>query len=494
MLFTTTSFVLLYLPIVVVGFFLIGRHSPTWAASWLFLASMFFYGYWMPQYTLLLLASISVNFYVGVRIAELVRTDQRRTARFWLTAGIVTNLALLGYFKYFNFVIASLNAALGLNLTFAMVTLPIGISFFTFTQIAFLADAYQKDLREYRFPHYGLFVSYFPHLVAGPVLHHAQMMPQFGQASTYRFNSANFCAGCAIFCLGLVKKVIIADGISPYSDVAFDNADNGIMPTSAEAWLAAFAYTFQLYFDFSGYSDMAIGLSWMLNIRLPYNFDSPYKAVNISDFWRRWHISLSNFLRDYLYIPLGGNRVGVARRYINLALTMLLGGLWHGASWTFVVWGGLHGLYLCIHHLYRALLLPLRPLPTLLERAIYRGVTFLAVVLAWVFFRAATFDGAGMMLSAMADIDALFVHDAVQVLWWNEGLSGMSGTVSCVILGAVCWWLPNSNAIGEAIHEQCRAREGLRHALGGAAIVLTLLLIVINAYRASVSSFIYFNF
>src|SRR5690606_25210575 len=231
----------------------------------------------------------------------------------------------LGYYKYAGFFANTVDTLLGTNWNNFSILLPIGISFFTFTQIAFLVDCYQKGTREYRFVHYGLFVTYFPHLVAGPILHHAQMMPQFRSTRTYRLDAGNFAGGVAIFALGLFKKIILADGISPYADAVFDAADSGVALDRSEAWLGPLAYTFQLYFDLSGYSDMALGLSWMFNIRLPFNFDSPYRATSISEFWRRWHMSLSAFLRDYLYIALGGNRLGAIRRYATLAVTMLLG-------------------------------------------------------------------------------------------------------------------------------------------------------------------------
>lgn len=289
----------------------------------------------MPEFTALLLGSIVGNFFIGGKISSLADADNtsaRAQSKRWLVLGVTVNLALLGYFKYANFFVDNVNAALGNHWDIGRVILPIGISFFTFTQIAFLADAWHKGVREYKFVHYGLFVTYFPHLIAGPVLHHAQMMPQFRQAQTYTFNGGNCSAGLAIFALGLFKKIVLADGISPYADAIFHAADAGLSPDAAEAWLGAIAYTLQLYFDFSGYSDMAIGLSWMFNVRLPFNFNSPYRATNISDFWRRWHMSLSQFLRDYLYITLGGNRHGTLRRYANLMTTMILGGLWHGAS------------------------------------------------------------------------------------------------------------------------------------------------------------------
>lgn len=344
MLFTSSAFFYGFLPIAFIGYFSLGRRSPIWAAGWLFIASVAFYGYWMPEFVLLLVGSIAWNFWIGSKISKLEpvsgSTDGRRIAKRWLILGVAVNLTLLAYFKYASFFIYNVNAILGFDWSFGKIILPIGISFFTFTQIAFLADAYLKGTKEYKFIHYGLFVTYFPHLIAGPVLHHAQMMPQFKESGTYQLSFPNISAGCLIFAIGLFKKIVLADGVSPYADAVFIASEAGIRPDVIEAWIGALAYTFQLYFDFSGYSDMAIGLSWMFNIRLPYNFNSPYKALNIAEFWRRWHMTLSAFLRDYLYIPLGGNQNGEFRRYVNLLVTMVLGGLWHGANWTFVFWGG----------------------------------------------------------------------------------------------------------------------------------------------------------
>ncbi len=409
MLFTTTTFALLFLPLVLAGFFLLGRWSETVAASWLLAASVFFYGYWMPEFTLLLLSSIAVNFWVGGRIARSLQAHQASRsgpkAGTWLTIGISFNLLLLGYFKYANFFIDNINAVLGLHWSIGRVILPIGISFYTFTQIAYLADTWFGKVKEYRPIHYGLFVTYFPHLIAGPVLHHSQMMPQFADPAVYRFNPSQFVSGLVIFGIGLFKKVILADGSAPYSDAVFVPVDAGAMPTMSEAWLGALAYTFQLYFDFSGYSDMAIGLSWMFNVRLPYNFNSPYKSTNIIDFWRRWHITLSNFLRDYLYVPLGGSRNGRARRYLNLTVTMVLGGLWHGASWSFVLWGALHGIYLMVNHAFRAVAERAawgRRLFALRSFALFSWLlTMVAVVVAWVFFRAETLSGAARMVQGL---------------------------------------------------------------------------------------------
>ena len=302
----------------------------------------------------------------------------------------------------------------------------------------------------------------------------------------------NLVAGLGIFAIGLFKKVVLADGISPYADAVFNPADAGQLPSASEAWLGASAYALQLYFDFSGYSDMAIGLSWMFNVRLPYNFNSPYQAGNISDFWRRWHISLSTFLRDYLYIALGGNRHGAVRRYLNLAATMVLGGLWHGASWTFVAWGALHGLYLMVHHGFRAAVGEARHARLGRSRAwclLSWLLTLLAVLFAWVLFRATTFAGAVNMLSGMAGLAG-----QAPPLLWNAGLSMATGTLWCVVLGAMAALAPNSNRIGERTLSWCRDQPQARATLAGALLGAVLLLVLVNATRSSVSAFIYFNF
>ena len=500
MLFTTATFAFLYLPIVLLGYFALGRRSAMLAAAWLFAASVFFYGYWMPEFTLLLLGSVAVNFTVGGRIGRALLAGDAalrpRAASHWLAAGVVFNLGLLAYFKYANFFVDNLNLALGTDWSPGRIVLPIGISFYTFTQIAFLVDTWQGKVNEYRPVHYGLFVTYFPHLVAGPVLHHAQMMPQFANPAVYRFDSGRFLAGMVIFCIGLLKKVVLADGIAPYADAVFSPVDSAAArPSFDEAWLGALAYTFQLYFDFSGYSDMAIGLSWMFNIRLPFNFNSPYRATSISDFWRRWHISLSNFLRDYLYVPLGGNKKGTLRRYVNLATTMVLGGLWHGASWSFVLWGALHGAYLMVNHGFRAVCDRFGWSAALSSSRLFTlfawALTFLAAVVAWVFFRAETLPGALRMLGAMGDVRST---GHVDVLLWNAGLSKAVGLGWCMALGAIAFLLPNSNAVGERLLTWFARSESARFTIGASALLLVILLIVLNTARDSVSAFIYFNF
>lgn len=400
MLFNSFAFLFLYLPAVLAGYFWLGRRRPGQAAAWLALASLFFYGYWDARYLPLLLVSICVNYGAGRALAAAGPALRKP----WLVGALAANLGLLAYCKYANFFVGSLNGA-GLGHWPALdIVLPVGISFFTFTQIAFLVDCYRGEVREFRFIHYALFVSYFPHLIAGPVLHHRDMMPQFADPAHCRLRAANFAIGLSIFVLGLAKKVLIADNISPMVGPVFAA---GAHPQLLEAWIGTLAYTFQLYFDFSGYSDMAIGLSRLFGVKLPLNFNSPYKSSDISQFWRRWHMSLSRFLRDYLYIALGGSRAGRLLRYRNLMLTMLLGGLWHGAGWTFVIWGGLHGLYLVLHHGWRYLMADAALLRARCWPLVAGAITFVAVMLAWVFFRAPDLASALDVLGALAGANGI---------------------------------------------------------------------------------------
>lgn len=403
MLFNSPAFIYFFVPIVLLGFFWIARLGHRLAAAWLMASSLFFYGWWNPAYVGFLLGSIFFNYGAGVVLAREANKSLQTRRRWPLIIAVAANLFLLGYFKYANFFLGSANAILTTNWSAGEIILPLGISFFTFTQIAFLVDAWRGIAREFNFIHYGLFVTYFPHLIAGPVLHHKEMMPQFARPETYRMNWENLAVGLTIFAIGLFKKVVLADGVAVYATPVFASAEQGLALGFLEAWSGALAYTLQLYFDFSGYSDMAIGLSRMFGVTLPLNFNSPYKSLNIIEFWRRWHMTLSRFLRDYLYFPLGGNRKGNARRYVNLMATMLLGGLWHGAGWTFVIWGCLHGVYLVINHTWHELKGRF-DLPTdrRWTRALAWSITFLAVIVAWVFFRAESLDAAWRMLVAMA--------------------------------------------------------------------------------------------
>jgi D-alanyl-lipoteichoic acid acyltransferase DltB (MBOAT superfamily) len=381
-----------------------------------------------------------------------------------MLTGVAANLGLLGYYKYANFFVDNINAAAGTGIELPPIILPLAISFFTFQQIAYLVDAYKGATREYNFLHYCLFVTFFPQLIAGPIVHHKEMLPQFANESTYRLNSECFVRGVTLFLIGLFKKVILADGVAAYSTPVFDSANLGIPLTIFEAWGGALAYSFQLYFDFSAYSDMAVGLGLMFGVRLPLNFYSPYKATSIIDFWRRWHITLSRFLRDYLYIPLGGNRKGPLRRYVNLLVTMLLGGLWHGAGWTFVLWGALHGLYLSINHAW----INLRKLAghdgqrksSKTGRVVAISLTFIAVVISWVMFRAENLETAITMYRAMFGFNGISLPESLlgrlgtlqdELVAVGVQFNGMfgnrvfhpSGVVWLLALGCIAWLLPN---------------------------------------------------
>jgi alginate O-acetyltransferase complex protein AlgI len=393
MLFNSFEFLFAFLPATLALFFLIGRFAGRdLAIAFLSLASVFFYAWWNPVYILLILAEVVFSFIIG---RQLERTDLADGARRGLLIfSIALILVVLGYFKYTLFFLGIANEIAGTDWSLGAIILPLGISFHTFQQIAYLVDAYRRQSKRYTLLDYCLFVTFFPQLIAGPIVHHYEAIPQIVRPGMIRPRGINIVVGLSIFGLGLFKKTVIADSLAQVATPVFGAAAAGTDPTLAEAWLGALAYSLQLYFDFSGYSDMAVGLARMFNMRLPANFYSPYKAGNIADFWRRWHMTLSRFLRDYLYIPLGGNRRGPARQVVNLLLTMLLGGLWHGAGWTFVIWGALHGLYLVIHRLWSGTGIRL-------PRAIAWPVTLLAVIIAWVYFRAADVGSAHAILSGM---------------------------------------------------------------------------------------------
>lgn len=483
MLYNSFEFIFAFLPLCLLLYFISAKVSGQLANIVLTVMSLVFYGYWdwthpsqhgLPLGNLLVLGtSIVLNYSIGYHI-------RKHHRRWLLILGIVLNLGGLAYFKYTNFLLFNLHAILGGQLTFLEVALPLGISFFTFTQIAFLVDAYHGLAKEMDFFRYCLFVTFFPHLIAGPIVHHSQLMPQFAQERAKRWNGHNINVGIAFFCLGLAKKVIIADSIAPWADAVFGTPahlmDFAAHPLAmADAWFGAVAYTMQLYFDFSGYSDMAIGLAMLFNIRLPDNFDSPYRATGIVDFWRRWHMTLSSFLRDYLYIPLGGNRVGKFRHRLNLFLTMLLGGIWHGAGWTFFIWGGWHGALLIVNHLWSR---RHEPMPLWIARPI----TFIAVVVGWVFFRANSTPDALHILASMFDFRRINLSTA-RVLDWRYALPVLAILVLFVnIMPTTKRWI-----------EQKPLSRG--RAILLAALFFFSLLMMRNAFLTNTpSQFIYFQF
>ncbi len=491
MLFNSYAFIFLYLPVVLLIYFQMARLGHAYAAGWLAMASLVFYGYWNPAYVGLLLCSIIFNYAFGIWIARARSKAGAVNGKQLLVLAVGLNLLLLAYYKYANFFLGSANSVAGLNLSLGDIILPLGISFFTFTQIAFLVDTWQGKVKEYNFIHYMLFVTYFPHLIAGPVLHHGEMMPQFAQRNNYRVNWDHVADGIVLFTLGLCKKTLWADSFAPYAHAVFGGVQRGEIPTIYEAWSGALAYTMQIYFDFSGYTDMALGIALMFNIRLPINFYSPYKATSIIEFWRRWHMTLSRFLRDYLYIPLGGNRKGKLRRYINLMVTMLLGGLWHGAGWTYVCWGALHGAYLSVNHVWREWL-PARWVkwtPAWISSLTGGVITFIAVVAAWVVFYSADITHAAVMLKAMSGIEARpITFDAVihKQLLLSTNLSGRELVILLLSAFAWVWILPNSTTVKFI-------KGNFVLMLAQAIAVVYLLYLAIDRF-GSYSPFLYFQF
>src|SRR5215470_6422663 len=460
MLFNSYAFILGFLPVTLLLFH--GLRAAGLARSsigLLALLSLGFYGWWNPIYLLLIVPLIVANFALAACIVP--RAGRRPgAAKPLLIFGIVLNLATLGYFKYANFFVDNLNAVAGLDLVLGKVVLPIGISFFTFQKIAFLVDAYRGRVDRLNFVDYALFVTFFPQLIAGPIVHHSEVIRQFRERAAV--SMPTIALGVTIFAIGLAKKVILADTAALYASPRFD----------------------------------AIAAGLLFGIRLPVNFASPYKAQSIIDFWRRWHITLSRFLRDYLYVPLGGNRKGPARRYVNLSLTMVLGGFWHGAGWTFVIWGALHGFYLVVNHLWRALRGrsgDASQASTTLGRLLGQAITFVAVVIAWVFFRSEDVGSAAQMLLAMAGTNGVGRLESVD--------NGAALAVSTVLL-AIAWFAPNTQELtgyegpeGAYATTPALRRPTLRwQPSAGWAVAVGCLFGIALMLMSKVSEFIYFQF
>jgi alginate O-acetyltransferase complex protein AlgI len=496
MLFNSPIFLFAFLPISVFGYYLVARLWGGVAARvWLVGCSLFFYAWAVPQYAALLIGSILFNFVAG-RVIE--RAETRRKTL--LTVGIAANLLTIGYFKYANFFVQTVSQSFGLNAPILHIILPLAISFFTFQQIAYLVNAYRRNSTNPNLLDYACFITFFPHLIAGPIVQHSDILPQFRDEKIYRLDLGRLASGLTIFLLGLAKKVILADEFGNYANIAFDGVTRGAHLSLYEAWGGALAYTFQLYFDFSGYSDMAIGLGLMFGIIMPMNFNSPYKSLSIIEFWRRWHMTLSRFLREFIYIPLGGNRKGDLRRHLNLFLTMLIGGLWHGASWTFVVWGGFHGAMLVVNHGWNSLMTRLgRPegskpiglgIPALI-------LTFVCVVIGWVMFRAPSWEVATAVYQGMLGLNGAvlptdlvdkapflsLLGEAGKLTHFNDGTNiGFLRMVIMLGIGlGVCMLATNIPQLSQ------RARWWL--------VVLTFALVLQKVlFSGQISHFIYFQF
>ncbi|HIM94813.1 MAG TPA: MBOAT family protein [Campylobacterales bacterium] len=478
MLFNSYIFIFAFLPITfTIYFYLNHKNLIKEGRLFLVLSSLFFYSWWNIVYLPLILISMIFNYIVGGKLLK-NKTDKKLL----LTIGVLANLALLGYFKYADFFIENINLTLGSDMGLLHLALPLAISFFTFQQIAYLVDSYRQETREYDFLNYAIFVTFFPQLIAGPIVHHKEMMPQFARDDNRFINHQNIAMGLFIFSIGLFKKVIIADTFAIWATTGFDTATTLNL---IEAWSTSLSYTFQLYFDFSGYTDMAIGVALLFNIKLPTNFNSPYKATDIQDFWRRWHITLSRFLRDYIYIPLGGNRKGSVRTYTNLLTTFILGGLWHGAGWTFIFWGFLHGMALVIHRFWAKLGIKLWTWLAWL-------ITFNFINISWVFFRAKEWEDAIKVLSAMFSLDNIVLHPALsslklQSVEYGKMFSNIGGDNSTAIwiIATLLSLLVFKNSIERLENFKTNNSTAII-----TAIALSMGILSLN----KISEFLYFNF
>jgi len=508
MLFNSYIFIFAFLPIMLIGYFwLLQKRLILGSKVWLVGGSFFFYGYWSVVYVPLLFASILVNFFVGSALAtvpiekESIRNTSAQRSFFsrvskkqLLIFGVIFNVGLLAYFKYTDFFLENFNGIFEANIPLLHIILPLGISFFTFTQIAFLVDSYKNEVKEYDLLHYMLFVTYFPHLLAGPILHHKEMMPQFANKWNFAVRWRNVAVGLFLFSIGLFKKVVIADTFAVWANTGFDVATT---LNFFEAWATSLSYTLQLYFDFSGYVDMAIGMSLMFNIRLPINFNSPYKATDIQDFWRRWHITLSRFLRDYIYIPLGGNKVSQFRNYVNLFTVFLIGGIWHGASWMFLIWGALHGFAIVMHRIWQDLGLKMWGWLGWL-------ITFNFVNITWVFFRAKDFETTSKVLSGMVGFHSIVLPDKLSVKFtfleqygvsfgeWLANIGSGNSVVLLIVIGIfIVLVFKNSY---ETIYSETLKKSNILTAKKTFYYSFLCLIGILAMSMSTVSEFIYFNF
>lgn len=509
MLFQSTPFLFVFLPVTLIIFYIL-RHYGRLQASlgFLTLASIFFYAIHYPPHFLLLACSIVANFFMGRRLA-------RCPSKGLLATGVAFNLSILLFFKYAGFILFNINVLTGTNYPNPGIILPLAISFFTFQKIAYLVDVYRGGAPKYTFTEFALFVLFFPQLIAGPIVHHGQFMPQARKLASHTPDLGKaFAMGSFLLSVGLFKKICLADPAGLIADRVFFQAGHGIGLDMISAWVGTITFALQIYFDFSGYSDMAIGLASMFGFRLPINFRSPYRATSIIDFWRRWHITLSQFLRDYLYIPLGGNRLGIPRSYLNIMIVMLLGGFWHGASWNFCVWGGLHGLYLVINHLWRK-----GPFTLWGGDVLSWSMTLIAVLVAWVFFRAPDLQSALGLVTSLTGLNGIVIPGAIiHAMPFLNTLGITDGSLGNLILGIptvqllaipvgliVAVALPNVyDMLGRHWHDdmplQTRSRFSLMHlhltwtptlgyaCLGAAFFILSMI------GRWQTTTFLYFQF
>ena len=542
MLFNSYEFILAFLPATFVLFVLLGRFSRSWALGWLIVASVFFYACWRPVNVLIIAPSIVVNYLLARALLRLGSQEKRAAAQLVLVLGIVFNIAFLGYFKYANFAVRAVNDAFGTGWVLEQIILPLGISFITFQKIAFLIDVYSQRVQAFTLRDYCLFVLFFPQLIAGPIVHYREMMPQFHRAAC-RFDAADLSVGLTLFVFGLFKKVCLADGIAPSVNALFEQASAGGAISLVPAWMAAVGFTLQIYFDFSGYTDMALGIARCFGIRLPPNFDSPLKASSIIDFWLRWHMTLTRFLTAYVYNPLAltltrrrlaRGKLGLVGRNTTLGaflyllmfptlLTMLLSGIWHGAGYLFVLWGLLHGVYLTVNHAWRFTAAKLwrdRERYERIMKPVGLVLTFACVAISMVVFRAPTIDAAGNLLQGMfglhgSALPVMLPEGLGPLARWPENFGVAKDFGSEAYVGAIGVWIILLGAIAlvgpNTLQMLARYEPALGYRSGAAAtdlgktslawnpsapwaILLSVLVVIAISYLSGQSEFLYWQF
>lgn len=483
MLFNSYEFILLFLPIALIGYFALGKTKKSELANvWLVLISLFFYSYWNIKYLPLLILSIAVNYIVSGKIIAARQTKLNKRAKSYFLVGTLFNIGLLGFYKYTDFLLENLNY-LGADFNLLHIVLPLGISFFTITQMVYLVDTYEGIVKKRNLIDYALFVSFFPHLLAGPILYHKSMVKQFEDETLRRVNWENMARGSSLFIIGLAKKVLIADSLAPYVGTSFGAPAE---LTFFEAWAAAICYMLQLFFDFSGYSDMAVGVAQMLNIKIPYNFNRPFHAYGIVDFWNRWHMSLTWAITNYLYTPMvmACKKITFAKSMIITFVAMFIAGVWHGAGWTFVIFGSLHGIGLVVNHIWKKKHLPMwKPLGHFL--------TLMLALVAFVFFRADSVADALTIIYAMfggapivfPEKIAVFMNHYLGIIVPQLPHNWAAPKKFMLLATLMVIFLPSSQQIATTFRPRTRY-----------AVALAVLMVVSLFSLTKVSEFLYFQF
>lgn len=476
MVFSSYIFVFAFLPLTLAGYFLLSKtKSVIPQRIFLVIASLVFYAWFEWKYIFLILSSILVNFYSALAISKIKKNGARKAL---FVFSILLNVFLLGYFKYFNFFIDTVNSIFSTDFTFQKILLPLGISFFTFQQISFQLYFYRNNNQRLNFLNYTLFVSFFAQLVAGPIFHYENFIPQIENLNTRKFNKDNFAVGVYMFVAGLFKKLVIADSISLFVDNGFSISSR---LGAVSAWIIMLGYAFQIYFDFSGYSDMAIGLGKMFNYNLPINFNTPYRSLSVKDFWKRWHITLGETLSETVYFPLGGGRKGKARKCLNLFVTFLVSGIWHGAAWTFVVWGILHGIARVFEEIFTK---AIEKIPNIIRHI----ATFIFVSGAFTIFRAETFKDAIKVYKSLFAFNNLGLGQIASIT--SNGIVGNNsiiGAIEILLIFAFCFIFIVKEKSPQKRIEDFKPKTST-------AVFYSLLFVISVLCMSRSAVFIYFNF